>query len=80
VNHDQAKSAISVLFEGRLPAEGRSNLRGHLKGCETCRSVYDRTAFIYRRIHHRPAEMSPEELWLFEPPLPPRSWAMRWPV
>jgi hypothetical protein len=48
----------------------REGLREHLKTCGPCRSHYDSTALAMRRMLGSPDEMTEEELWLFEPPLP----------
>lgn len=70
MNHDAAGEAIRALFEGRLAPGRRDGLRAHLSGCSDCRSQYDRTALAFRAARRRPDEMSPDELYLFEPPLP----------
>jgi hypothetical protein len=71
MTHDEAKSQISALFEQRPHEVQHVALREHLAGCADCRAVYDRMAMTVRRLSGRPDEMSPEELSLFTPPLPP---------
>ncbi len=70
MTHDDAKAQIAQLFEGNEGAVHRDELRAHLKSCDGCRSTYDQTALAMRRMLGAPDEMTPEELWLFEPPLP----------
>lgn len=68
MNHDSARLAIEAVFQGQ--GRKRSELRAHLDGCLECRAFYDRTARAFRALSGRPEEMTPEELWLFEPELP----------
>jgi hypothetical protein len=68
MNHDSARLAIDALFSGK--GRKRAELRAHLDGCLECRAHYDRTARAFRALSGRPEEMTPEELWLFEPELP----------
>lgn len=70
MTHDDAKAQIAALFEGDQGAVRREPLRDHLKACDGCRGFYDQTALTLRRMLGRPDEMAPEELWLFQPPLP----------
>jgi hypothetical protein len=71
VTHDEARAQIAFLFEARHEAVKREALLEHLKTCEPCRAVYDASAATMRRVLGNPDEMTSEELWLFEPPLPP---------
>lgn len=68
MNHDSARRGIEALFQGQ--GRKRAELRAHLDGCLECRAFYDRTARAFRALSGRPEEMTPEELWLFEPELP----------
>jgi len=70
VTHEDARAQIADLFEGNPGAVRREELREHLKSCDPCRSHYDQTALAMRRMVGAPDEMTPEELYLFEPPLP----------
>lgn len=70
MNHDEARAQVEALFEGDEDAVSREALRGHLQGCEGCRAHYDQLALTMRRMLGNPNEMTPEELFLFEPPLP----------
>jgi hypothetical protein len=71
MTHDEAKAQVSALFEQRPHEVQHTALREHLAGCADCRAVYDRIAMTVRRLSGRPDEMTPEELSLFAPPLPP---------
>ena len=70
MTHEEAKAQIADLFEGNQGAVHREALRAHLKACDGCRSTYDQTSLAMRRMLGAPDEMTPEELYLFEPPLP----------
>ncbi|MBL8953158.1 MAG: hypothetical protein JNK82_20440 [Myxococcaceae bacterium] len=70
MTHDDARAQIADLFEGNQGAVHRDALRAHLKACDACRASYDQTALAMRRMLGAPDEMTPEELYLFEPPLP----------
>jgi hypothetical protein len=69
MTHDEAKHEVAELFEGSTSVK-REALLAHLKGCDPCRAHYDATALAMRRMLGNPEEMTPEELYLFEPPLP----------
>src|SRR5437868_2839880 len=70
MTHDDARARVVALFEGRQADVPRDALREHLKTCESCRAHYDAAALAMRRMLGAPDEMTEEELWLFEPPLP----------
>lgn len=68
MTHDAARAQVADLFEGEEGAVNREELRKHLEGCDACRAHYDQLAMTMRRMLGRPDEMSPEELFLFQPP------------
>ncbi|MBK7862120.1 MAG: zf-HC2 domain-containing protein [Archangiaceae bacterium] len=70
MTHEQARAQLDALFEGRQADVQREPLREHLKGCPPCQTAYDRAAQAMRSMLGDPAQMTEEELWLFEPPLP----------
>ena len=70
MSHDEARAQVAALFGGNEDVVQRAPLREHLEGCEPCRMHYDAVAMAMRRMLGRPEEMAPEELFLFQPPLP----------
>jgi hypothetical protein len=71
VTHEEARGQIAALFEQREHEVQAAALQEHLKDCDPCRAHYDQVALTMRRLRGKPDEMTPEELSLFMPPLPP---------
>lgn len=70
MTHDEARVQLADLFEGRQNKVNREALRTHLASCAACKKLYDQSALVLRRMLGAPEEMTEEELFLFEPPLP----------
>jgi hypothetical protein len=70
MTHEDARDQIARLFEANERNVQRPELLEHLKGCDDCRALYDQRSLLMRRLLGKPDQMSPEELVLFEPPLP----------